>query len=61
MGTPMTATFTVHAITPSAEDLEQLGTKEKFWFHFPENPELSWLFKYSRTNTGEHWSEKVAE
>lgn len=35
---------------------EQLGTKEKFWLG-----ERKWMFKYSRENTGEHWSEKCAE
>lgn len=39
---------------------EQLGTKEKFWFgNSPERNKF--LFKYSRNNTGEHWSEKCAE
>jgi hypothetical protein len=44
-----------------AEDLEQLGTKEKFWFLFSPEDSIKWLFKFSRKNTGEHWSEKVAE
>lgn len=43
------------------EDLEQLGTKEKFWFYFEKDKKIKWLFKYSRKNTGEHWSEKIAE
>lgn len=38
-----------------ANDLEQLGTKEKFWY-----AENSMMFKYSRPGTGEHWSEKCA-
>jgi hypothetical protein len=45
----------------NAADLEQLGTKEKFWFPYPAKEHEKWLFKYSRENTGEHWSEKVAE
>lgn len=53
-------TFTVQNIEFSAEDLEQLGTKEKFWFIEPGTIPR-WLFKYSRANTGEHWSEKTAE
>ncbi len=38
-------------------DVEQLGSKPKFWFkHHGEN----WLFKEARENTGEDWAEKVA-
>ncbi len=51
----------MHKVLPfniSAKTLEQLGSKEKFWFI--QNNER-WLFKYSRENSGEHWSEKVAE
>ena len=54
-------TFRIEQIDFSPEDLEQLGTKEKFWFYYQNNEEAKWLFKYSRENTGEHWSEKVAE
>lgn len=54
-------TFKIEQIDFSTEDLEQLGTKEKFWFYFQGDEETKWLFKYSRENTGEHWSEKVAE
>jgi hypothetical protein len=38
-------------------DVEQLGSKPKFWFKL--NGE-NWLFKEARENTGEDWSEKVA-
>lgn len=38
-------------------DVEQLGSKPKFWFK--RNGE-NWLFKEARVNTGEDWSEKVA-
>lgn len=42
----------------SAQTLEQLGTKDKFWFL---TPGLGWrLCKLKRPNTGEDWSEKVA-
>lgn len=41
-------------------DLEQLGTKEKFWFSGKNDGELDSLFKFSREDTGEHWSEKCA-
>jgi hypothetical protein len=38
-------------------DVEQLGSKPKFWFkHNDEN----WLFKEARVNTGEDWAEKIA-
>ena len=54
-------TFKIEKIDVSPEDIEQLGTKEKFWFYYEKDEETKWLFKYSRENTGEHWSEKVAE
>lgn len=38
-------------------DVEQLGSKPKFWFRHQEE---DWLFKEARENTGEDWSEKVA-
>ncbi|CUU24335.1 hypothetical protein EM595_2101 [Duffyella gerundensis] len=47
-------------LTPVANDIEQLGTKEKFWFQYVGKELNPWLFKYSRANTGEHWSEKCA-
>ena len=43
------------------EDLEQLGTKEKFWFRFIAAESEKCMFKFSRADTGEHWSEKAAE
>lgn len=43
------------------KDLEQLGTKEKFWFKYSQEANAdSWLFKFSKGSTGEHWSEKCA-
>jgi len=54
--------YKIVQISFNPETLEQLGTKEKFWFKFKSSTESSrWLFKYSRDNTGEHWSEKIAE
>jgi hypothetical protein len=57
--------FTILEVKLKPDDYEQLGTKEKFWcLDISEtNPrKLSrYLFKYSRENTGEHWSEKIAE
>ena len=41
-------------------DYEQLGTKSKFWLTGAEWGTTGSLFKYSRLNTGEHWSEKCA-
>lgn len=42
----------------SRDEIEQLGTKEKFWF-YDEN-DIKKLFKIGRPGTGENWSEKVA-
>lgn len=39
--------------------IEQMGSKKKFWFREPEQNQ-NWLFKYNRINTGEDWSEKIA-
>ncbi len=39
--------------------IEQMGTKPKFWFENEEGAE-QFLFKYNRPNTGEDWSEKIA-
>jgi hypothetical protein len=38
--------------------IETMGTKRKFWF--TDTDGTRWLFKYSRAETGEHWSEKIA-
>ena len=43
----------------SPEVIEQLGSKPKFWFRLPDDNQ-PWLFKYTRDNTGEDWSEKIA-
>lgn len=53
------AQYRLERLAPVASDLEQLGTKEKFWFSMDTEPKL-WLFKFSRAGTGEHWSEKCA-
>ncbi|MCT7962436.1 hypothetical protein NG791_17350 [Laspinema sp. D1] len=42
----------------ATQELEQLGTKYKFWFNHPELGNC--LYKQSRPNTGEDWSEKIA-
>lgn len=56
--------FELMMLSPVANDLEQLGTKEKFWFYYTHDEanfqRPTHLFKYSRAETGEHWSEKCA-
>lgn len=44
--------------TDAAEAFEAMGTKRKFWFHRGDG---MWLFKLTRTDTGEDWAEKIAE
>ena len=38
---------------------ETMGGKEKFWYRKPGGAETTWLFKYPRAGTGEHWAEKI--
>ena len=38
---------------------EEMGTKTKFWYRDPAQ-QINWLFKHPRSNTGEHWAEKIA-
>lgn len=46
-------------VSSLARDLiETMGTKRKFWVTRADG--TRWLFKFSRPQTGEHWSEKVA-
>ena len=47
----------INVPSEAANNFEQLGSKPKFWFK-DENHILH-LFKESRQNTGEDWSEKV--
>src|SRR5437879_11178536 len=50
--------FPITTLPEDAPDLlEQLGTKEKFWFR---RAGARYLFKLVRQETGEDWSEKVA-
>jgi hypothetical protein len=50
--------FPIIDIDPaSRSDIEQLGSKPKFWF---KRDGENWLFKEARENTGEDWAEKVA-
>ncbi len=52
--------FPIVFVPDNARDLvEQMGSKEKFWY---EDAELGLcLYKAARPGTGEDWSEKVAE
>jgi len=53
--------FPVIVVPESDYDLseeEQMGTKNKFWFHHSEFCRC--LYKQSRPNTGEDWAEKIA-
>lgn len=43
-----------------SDSIEQLGTKEKFWFFFDNTDKIPKLFKFGRIGTGENWAEKVA-
>ena len=38
---------------------EDMGGKRKFWYRNPDE-ETTWLFKYPRKESGEHWAEKIA-
>src|SRR4051794_12246129 len=56
---PNLSTFSIVEVPRhSAESIEQLGTKPKFWFVHSKLGRC--LCKLSRANTGEDWSEKVA-
>ncbi len=51
-------TYPITTVSPdSSTQLEQLGTKAKFWYPFDENQKA--LFKEGRPGTGENWAEKV--
>lgn len=52
--------FPILQLQPESKDvIEQLGSKEKFWFRMADD-EQPWLFKFTREGTGEDWSEKIA-
>ena len=49
------AKYPIIEITDNIPELpEQLGTKEKFWFHIDDG---LYLFKIGRPGTGENWAE----
>ncbi|MEO8630919.1 MAG: HipA domain-containing protein [Betaproteobacteria bacterium] len=52
--------FHVQTLPPEApQSIEQLGTKEKFWFRGEDGE--PWLYKDSLYASGEHWAEKAGE
>jgi hypothetical protein len=54
----MTEPFPIFEVfSAMRSDVEQLGSKPKFWF---KSDGENWLFKEARANTGEDWAEKVA-
>ena len=54
----MKDTFPILEVTSGMRtDVEQLGSKPKFWFKWQGE---RWLYKRARPETGEDWSEKVA-
>lgn len=56
--TAMSDPFPILEVTSAMRsDVEQLGSKPKFWF---KRGGENWLFKEARENTGEDWAEKVA-
>ncbi|AFZ23917.1 HipA-like protein [Cylindrospermum stagnale PCC 7417] len=51
--------FPIIEVPPDAsQHIEDLGTKEKFWFRHQDLGHC--LFKKARPNTGEDWAEKIA-
>lgn len=58
----MSEDFPITQIQPDwVLESEQMGSKEKFWFREPNDPERrDWLFKFPTPGTGQHWAEKIA-
>jgi len=51
--------FDIHEVAKHAStQLEQLGTKAKFWYRDVSGNSM--LFKQGRPGTGENWAEKVS-
>lgn len=51
----MSGPFSILEVTSSMRsDVEQLGSKPKFWFTYQAE---NWLFKEARVNSGEDWAE----
>jgi hypothetical protein len=52
-------TYPIIAVPDDAStQLEQLGTKPKFWFEDQDGSQM--LFKEGYPGSGEHWAEKIA-
>ena len=52
--------YPVERIEPAwRSEPESMGARSKFWYRRADTPN-SWLFKFPREGTGEHWSEKIA-
>ncbi len=47
----------IHVPDDASTQLEQLGTKAKFWYRDETGDSV--LFKVGRPGTGENWAEKV--
>lgn len=58
----MSAGYPVMDVYPEWKtESEQMGSKEKFWFRKPSEPDgHDWLFKFPTEGTGQHWAEKIA-
>ena len=58
----MTELYPMYQVDPNwMIDPESMGSKQKFWYRNPDDYSGSaWLFKYPRSNSGEHWAEKIA-
>ncbi len=58
----MAAEYPIVEVYPQWETgPEAMGSKEKFWFRKPDDPDgPDWLFKFPKENTGGHWAEKIA-
>jgi hypothetical protein len=50
--------YEIVQVTGEPDQLEQLGSKTKFWFMTDEG--CPFLFKEGRPNSGENWAEKIA-
>ena len=57
----MSAEYPIVDVDPKWKaEPEQMGSKDKFWFHNPASDVRDWLFKFPTENTGGHWAEKIA-
>ena len=51
--------FPVIPVAMPRGEIENRGARRKFWVSL-EDDGTQWLLKFPRSNTGEHWAEKVA-